>query len=69
VAAEIAYPVRFYLVLSAVVLGIGGLWYSSVPVQEPYFPPNAHCRQLLEEASRLADQADRAEQCKNDGDF
>ena len=68
-AAEVQFPVRFYVVLSAVVLGIGGLWYASLPIDPPYLPPSAAARAMLERAEQQADAAERAEQCRNDGDF
>jgi hypothetical protein len=61
--------VRFYLVLSVVVAGIGGLWYASQPIIPPYMPPSPAARAMLERAAQQADAAERAEQCHDDGDY
>ena len=58
VAAEVTYPVRFYVVLSAVVIGISGLWYSALPIDGPYLPPSPRCRAMLEQAIRQGEQCE-----------
>ena len=68
-AAEVRYPVRFYLVLCALALGIGGLWVGSMPINPPYLPPSPAARAMLEHAMQQAEQVDAAEHCRNDGDF
>jgi hypothetical protein len=69
VAAELTHLVRFYLVLSALVLGFGGLWYAALPVTGPYLPPSPACRQMIQQAEEQAHEAEWAERCRNDDGF
>jgi hypothetical protein len=57
---------RFYVVLSAVVAGIGGLWFASLPLTGPYLPPSSDCRRMIQRAQEQANQAERAERSPSD---
>jgi hypothetical protein len=50
-------------------LGIGGLWFRSLPMIPSYIPPSPGAHAMLERAMQQADEADRAEHCRNDEDF
>jgi hypothetical protein len=66
VAAELTSPLRFYVVLSAVVAGIGGLWFATLPLTGPNLPPSPACRRMIQRAQEQANQAERAERCTGD---